>query len=147
MWACPKCQSKVDDSSEICWSCGTSSRGEEDPTFAHADEVGPIDDPASGGKPVVRDELTDEFAGTAEDNLVECYWAKNHIEARFLADQLGQEGIPAVADFHDLRVVFAGCCGLVPAGPYFGPRVRVGARDLTRARAWLDGHERRPRGK
>jgi hypothetical protein len=96
---------------------------------------------------VVGDGLTDEFAGAAEVELVERYWARSPIEAKFLADRLGQEGNPAVADFHDLRVVFAGFCGLVPAGPYFGARVRVCVRDLTLARAWLIGHERRPGGK
>src|SRR5262245_38523370 len=117
MWSCSKCRSKVDDAFEICWSCGTSPLGQEDPAFVRADEAGPIDDPTSAEEPVVGDELTDEFAATAEVELVECYWAKNHIQAKFLADKLGEEGIPAVADFHDLRVVFAGFCGLVPAGP------------------------------
>jgi hypothetical protein len=39
MWTCPKCQSKVDYRFEVCWACGTSSGGEDDPLFARADDV------------------------------------------------------------------------------------------------------------
>jgi hypothetical protein len=45
MWSCPKCRAKVDDTFEVCWSCGTSPDGEEDPTFTRADDAGPILDP------------------------------------------------------------------------------------------------------
>ena len=44
MWKCPKCQTKVDDSFEVCWSCGTTPDGIEDPNFVTADEAEPIDD-------------------------------------------------------------------------------------------------------
>ena len=33
MWICAKCDSEVDDGFEICWSCGTSVDGAQDPTF------------------------------------------------------------------------------------------------------------------
>jgi hypothetical protein len=33
MWICPKCAAKVDEGFEICWSCGTSPDGVEDPAF------------------------------------------------------------------------------------------------------------------
>jgi hypothetical protein len=33
MWICPKCAAKVDEGFEICWSCGTSPDGVEDPGF------------------------------------------------------------------------------------------------------------------
>jgi Putative prokaryotic signal transducing protein len=33
MWTCPKCSQRVDDHFEICWKCGTSMDGVEDPTF------------------------------------------------------------------------------------------------------------------
>lgn len=36
------------------------------------------------------------------------------------------------ADDRDLRIMFAGFFGIVPAGPDFGPRVRVVAEDLPR---------------
>jgi hypothetical protein len=42
MWRCPKCRSKVDDSFDVCWSCGTTPDGIEDPDFVTADEAEPI---------------------------------------------------------------------------------------------------------
>ena len=38
MRSCPKCSAKVDNSFEVCWSCGTSRDGEEDPAFARDDD-------------------------------------------------------------------------------------------------------------
>jgi hypothetical protein len=32
-WICPKCQADVDGQWSLCWSCGTSKMGEEDPDF------------------------------------------------------------------------------------------------------------------
>jgi hypothetical protein len=80
-------------------------------------------------------------------DVVACYWARNCNEAMFLANQLIFEGIPAAADSHDLRAVFAGIGGLVPAGPYFGPRVWALAGDLPQVTAWLARYEARRRAK
>ncbi len=33
MWSCPKCRQKVDDQFEVCWKCGTTLDGVEDPEF------------------------------------------------------------------------------------------------------------------
>ena len=33
MWACPKCREKVEPNFDVCWSCGTSRTGVEDPDF------------------------------------------------------------------------------------------------------------------
>ena len=41
MWICPKCSERVYDRLDICWQCGTSRNGLEDPTVRRAD-----DDPA-----------------------------------------------------------------------------------------------------
>jgi hypothetical protein len=38
MWKCQKCRETQEDSFEVCWNCGTSKEGVEDPTFATADE-------------------------------------------------------------------------------------------------------------
>jgi hypothetical protein len=45
MWECPKCHEKVEDSFDVCWNCGTSADGTEDPAFRRADEDSP---PAEG---------------------------------------------------------------------------------------------------
>jgi Putative prokaryotic signal transducing protein len=39
MWTCAKCGERVDDDFEVCWSCGTSMDGVEDPGFYTADDV------------------------------------------------------------------------------------------------------------
>jgi hypothetical protein len=144
MWSCPKCRAKVDTSFEVCWSCGTPRDGEEDPAFARADDTGPDHDPPSKWDRKPGD--APDFA-VAESEVAECYWAYDTLEALFVAGQLAREGIPATADDRDLRIVFAGLFGLVPAGPYFGPRVRVLAGDLPRARSWIAGYEGRRRAK
>ena len=36
MWRCGKCGESVDDNFEVCWKCGTSKEGVEDPTFQPA---------------------------------------------------------------------------------------------------------------
>jgi hypothetical protein len=143
MWSCPKCLTTVDGTFETCWSCGTSRDGEEDPAFTRAD-----DDDGSIHAPPWKWE---HEVVNAPSEVAECYWACNTLEAIFVAGQLAQEGIPATADDRDLRIVVAGLStvffGLVPAGPYFGPRVRVLSEDLPRARFWLAGYERRRRAR
>jgi hypothetical protein len=136
MWTCPKCGSKVDRSFDVCWSCGTTPDGVEDPSFVRAEEAGPIDDPPVEPK-TVEDELPAPGAETDEE-LVECYWARNVQEAKFLADQLIEQGIPAAADELNLRYFLAG----LPLGPYFGPKIWVRASDYDRARAWLEEYDR-----
>src|SRR5262249_35113988 len=39
MWTCPKCSKKIDDTFEICWACGTSVDGVEDPHFLDDTDV------------------------------------------------------------------------------------------------------------
>ena len=46
MWTCPKCSAKVDPTFEVCWSCGTTPDGVEDPTFV------PCEAPPPPGSPL-----------------------------------------------------------------------------------------------
>ncbi|HMB06763.1 MAG TPA: hypothetical protein VKP69_23875 [Isosphaeraceae bacterium] len=149
MWTCPKCGTKVGSSFEVCWACGTTADDVEDPNFVRAEDAGPIDTPPPIEPKIVKDELAaiveDELAAPTEEapsdeELVECYWARNVQEAKFLADQLIEQAIPAVADEQNLRYL-----PLVPwpLGPYFGPRIWVRAKDHDRARAWLEQYERK----
>jgi hypothetical protein len=115
----------------VCWKCGTSAEGVEDPTFVSADDAPPADpldlDMPPGDEPI---------PGPAED-LVECYLARDLMEAAFLVDQLGEVGIPAVADTHDMHDALGSMNS--------GPRVRVRVDDLPRARAWLEEYDRHQR--
>jgi hypothetical protein len=39
VWECKKCREQIEDSFEVCWNCGTSRDGREDPSFRRAEEV------------------------------------------------------------------------------------------------------------
>jgi hypothetical protein len=129
MWTCPKCAAKVDPTFEVCWRCGTSREGVEDPSFVPADAPPPPKSPLDLDMPEGDEPLPDLGASPAGE-LVECYWAVNMVQAKFLADQLSENGIPAVADLHD-------ALGSMSSGP----RVWVRAADLPRAKAWLDAYD------
>ena len=136
MWTCPKCQSKVDPSFDVCWNCGTSADGVEDPSFIRADDAGPIEaDPLVPELDVREDvAVVSELPEPIRGNLVEAYDALDLMEARFLADQLNQAGIQAVSDTHDLHDALGTMEG--------GPKVWVRAEDLAKARAWLETYDR-----
>ena len=143
MWRCPKCRNKVDDSFEVCWSCGTTPEGVEDPDFLTADEAEPIEDPPAD-LDLDTDDPLDDFAGTPLPELVECTIAANTIEAKFIADRLTEEGIPALADRQDINMVMG---GLRPEMWGYGPKVRIHPKDLPRAKAWLEVYEQHRKSK
>jgi Putative prokaryotic signal transducing protein len=137
MWTCPKCHSKIDPSFDVCWNCGTSADGVEDPNFVKADDAAPIEgDPVViPGLDVVEDvEIVSELPEPIREDLVEAYSAFDLVEAKFLADQLNEAGIQTVCDTHD----FQHSLGLVNASP----RLWVHEDDLPRARAWLEAYEK-----
>jgi hypothetical protein len=37
-WRCPKCDSSVENAFDVCWNCGTTREGAEDPAFRPAVE-------------------------------------------------------------------------------------------------------------
>ena len=55
------------------------------------------------------------------------------MQAKFLADQLTDQGIPAMSDTHDMHDALGSMSS--------GPRVWVRAEDLPRARAWLAAYD------
>jgi hypothetical protein len=135
MWTCPKCQSKVDPAFEVCWKCGTSREGVEDPTFVPADDAGPIEDPAYD--PIAEPRAAEPIgvAAAPGEELVVCYQAYSLMEAKFLADQLTEQGIPAMSDTQDMQDSLGVWDG--------NPRVYCKEDDLPRARAWLEDYEAR----
>ena len=44
MWQCRKCHEKHEDTFDVCWNCGTSIDGTEDPNFQNADLAMPVAD-------------------------------------------------------------------------------------------------------
>jgi hypothetical protein len=132
MWTCPKCGSQVDPSFDVCWNCGTTPEGVEDPTFVKADEAGASESPVDLDMPKGEAPIPEPVAPLAGE-LVECYWAMDIMQAKFLADQLTDQGIPAISDTHDMQDALGSMSS--------GPRVWVRAEDLPRARAWLKAYD------
>jgi hypothetical protein len=136
MWQCPKCRTEVDDSFEVCWSCGTTPDGIDDPNFVTADEADRINDQVAQKEPEFDNRLED-FAGMPISDLVECYMASNTTEVRFIADQLMEQGMSAIADRRD---------GNLSTGvwkPEYAPKVRVRQDELPQAQAWLKAYVHR----
>jgi hypothetical protein len=53
MWQCKKCREKIEDAFAVCWKCGTSRDGVEDPSFQRVDEASPVEpDLASDAQPL-----------------------------------------------------------------------------------------------
>lgn len=135
MWTCPKCGSKVDPGFEVCWNCGTSADGVEDPNFVPADQQGPIDDVPAPDAPELKVDASQSAAVAASEasQLVPCYQAFSLIEAKFLTDQLGEIGIDAVCDELDMQDALGGWSG--------NPRVYCRDGDLAKARQFLEQYE------
>lgn len=133
MWTCPKCGTKVDPSFDVCWKCGTNQEGVEDPTFVGADESGPI--PDAEPSPEVKSRWAEVVGEDHSHDLVVCYQALSLMEATFLANQLNDQGIPAVSDTQDMQDALGTWDG--------NPRVYCRAEDLEKARAFLTDYEAR----
>jgi len=127
MWTCPKCGTRVDPGFDVCWNCGTTADGMEDPSFATADAV------AADASPLENGAAVDPLPAGPTGELVEAYRALDLQQAKFLADQLTAQGIAAVSDTHDMHDTLGSMNSL--------PRVWVGEADLARAREWLDAFD------
>src|SRR4051794_15847220 len=94
MWTCPKCGARVEAPLDVCWRCGTSPEGVEDPDFVTADDTPPIDDPTAYLQLDTGDLREEGHPGPPLD-LVMCYETNDLADAQFVADHLLAEGIPA----------------------------------------------------
>lgn len=140
MWICPKCSTSVEPSFEICWSCGTTVDGVEDPTFVTADNTAPIEDQSgdlrrSKQKSPVEPELPEPPL-----ELVECYRPRDSAEAKFLIDRLAEIGIMALANGTHMG-------NTEYMLPLFSPRIEVRAEDYARARGLVDEFELRKKAR
>jgi hypothetical protein len=132
MWTCPKCGTKVDPAFEVCWACGTTPDGREDPSFVPADGPPQAASPLDLDMPAGDAPLAEPLSPDAGE-LVEAYWALDIMQAKFVADQLSALGIPAVSDTHDMHDALGSMRS--------GPRVWVREEDLSRAKAWLAAYD------
>jgi hypothetical protein len=133
MWVCPKCGSTVDDAFEVCWSCGTTPEGVEDPTFLTADETGPI---ADAPPRIKRGEPFEPELPEPAAEIVEAYRARDAAEAKFVVDQLAGQEIPAMTQGTRMSAME------YPVS-LFSPRVMVREADFARARTWCLDYDRR----
>ena len=138
MWICMKCGTKVEDSFDVCWKCGTSYSGEEDPDFVRADEAGPIDDSGDYLGMEARKKKREEELPEPPSDLVECFATSDLMEAQFVADSLVGEGIPATLQNQRHGGASAGL-GLF----LYPPCVVVRAEDWPRARVWIEQYRQR----
>jgi hypothetical protein len=136
MWSCPKCETKVDAGFEVCWKCGTTREGVEDPGFLSADEEPPIADPLYDPVAQVPEGVA-ASPFTPGDDLAAAYQAQGLMEAKFIADELMAAGIAAMADTQDFQYFLGTMEG--------NPRVWVRRDDLDRARAWVEAYDAKRR--
>ncbi len=133
MWTCPKCKTQVDPGFDLCWRCGTTAEGVEDPTFQTADQAGPIEDRQYDPIAEPARVRWAEAVGGSDDELVTCYQAFSLMEAKFIADQLNGNGIPAMSDTIDMQDALGTMDG--------NPRIYCRESDLPKAHAWLKLYE------
>ena len=141
MWICSKCNARVEPAFDVCWRCGTTYQGEEDPDFVVAEETPPIEDPTD----YLRLEVGKLPEGELPEptlELVACYEDNSLIEAKFVADELTAEGIPAALQ-NTARA------GGMTADAYvrYPCCVVVRAEDLDRARPVVEGYRERKRSR
>jgi hypothetical protein len=58
MWSCKKCRERIEASFAVCWNCGTSKDGIEDPSFQRAgaeEETGIVTDLPAQSQPAERE--------------------------------------------------------------------------------------------
>ncbi|AGA26897.1 putative signal transducing protein [Singulisphaera acidiphila] len=139
MWICPKCSTSVEPSFEICWSCGTTVDGVEDPTFVTADNASPIKDPSDNLRKSKESSVEPELPEPPLE-LVECYRARDSAEAKFLMDRLAEIGIMALANGTHMG-------NTEYMLPLFSPRIEVRAEDYARARGLVDEFELRKKAR
>ncbi len=134
MWTCPKCETEVEPEYDVCWKCGTSDDGVEDPTFRGADDAGAIEDPALNfDNPAIENPFAELADGFPE--LVSCFEAANIVEAQLVSNELMRIGIPAVSDRRNANFLLG---SWRPETWAKGPFVLVRRQDLTRALTWVE---------
>ena len=81
-WICSKCGETVDAGFLVCWSCGTSIEGVEDPSFVRADEEALSED-ESPAISFLADDREEPEPGPAERLCLRC---QGPLEPGFIAD-------------------------------------------------------------
>jgi len=91
-WTCTKCGETVDAGFLVCWSCGTSIEGVEDPAFGSAEETD-LGDDESPAVTFLDNDLDEPSPGPAPRTCLRC---QSPLEPGFVADfQQGSSMTPS----------------------------------------------------
>jgi hypothetical protein len=82
-WTCSKCGESVDAGFLVCWSCGTSIEGVEDPSFVREDASTPGDDGSKAISFLDANDLDEPKKGPAPRSCIRC---EGPLEPGFIAD-------------------------------------------------------------
>ncbi len=90
MWECRKCHEKQDDGVTVCWRCGTSRDGREDPDFRRAEEEQqePRGDRAARGPRTVNQLIFVGLRGQAaalDRETGEIVWSKKDMHSGYVS--------------------------------------------------------------
>ena len=94
MWICSKCEAKVEPSFEVCWRCGTSYEGEEDPDFVAADESPSVQDPTDYRRLDAR-KSTDPELSDPPPVLAPGFESNDLMKPKLVADQARSDAMKA----------------------------------------------------
>ena len=72
MWECSKCHESIEDGFDICWSCGTSKDGTEDPNFESHREA-PLDNDYAQSSSYIPDGMILATTPSLESHRVQRY--------------------------------------------------------------------------
>lgn len=129
MWNCPKCAAEVDDDFEICWSCGTSIDGVEDPDFG-AEPAETTADTAEPDEDLAEPPTDNEWT---REKLFTVGRFRSLTEAQSIKLRLETGGVRAIIDGENAIHVTAWFT--MQANPNY--EVRIFERDLENARRIL----------
>ena len=134
MWTCPKCNARVEPGFDVCWRCGTTEQGDEDPDFVTADEAEVIRLPTDFLK-LDPGKLAESELPEPPLDLVACFQSDSLVEVKFVADLLAEQGLPAILQ------------GVVNTRVAIPPQVVVRAEDLPRVRPIIEEFRERKRAR
>jgi hypothetical protein len=117
-WTCPNCGERVDDDFDVCWNCGTTHDGVEDPHFVREVDAGQPDEEPEMGAP-------DPGAITDAD-----------LDAR---EALYVEGPPTHEPPPAQRLICPRCGGAMAVGYVVFPSQRETFEAVPASGAWFAG--------
>lgn len=134
MWTCPKCRESIADDFDVCWNCGTSRDGTEDPSFEPIASDAAVPDPGPGTEQDAGASAPPSFAPsdpTRQLVKVATFW--HPVEAWLARNRLAEAGI--LAFVADEQLITANWLLSAAIG---GAAVEIRLADLELAQAVLD---------